>query len=291
MARPPLVVRRPRGATAPRGAAPPGVREARSPLVVRRHPAAETADRRCGAAAAGRTRPVRTTRTSGSPPAPANARVDRADSTAPQLDQAGGEARGFYDEPVTETLPPAGIDLSYIERLQLVEAEDPPPAPVDGTARDRVRDEGEAPRADPVLLGGPAVACGGPERTDPRVVRLPGVRLAARRDPTRRVSGATALPPWPVNLARWTDDGRAPAARMPLSTAAPSPRPLPGGPVRPPADSDMPDESALAGRAGRKPVEESWTGVRTREAIHRSRQDTRQATRQNTAGRPDAVGV
>src|SRR5690242_15321561 len=46
----------------------------------------------------------------------------------------------FYDGPVTETLPPVDIDLFDVERLLLTEGAEPPLAPQDAEARDRVWD-------------------------------------------------------------------------------------------------------------------------------------------------------
>lgn len=169
--------------------------------------------------------------------------------------RSGGRARsGFYDGPVTETLPPVGIDLFDVERLLLTEAAEPPLPPQDAEARDRVWDM--AVRANPALFDGPVAACGGLERIGPRVLRLSWVRVTYRHYALRRVPGATALPSLFVNVVQPTDDGRVLAVRMSSSTDAPGRWQLPGGSVEPPRDGAVLDESALAGQAARELAEE-----------------------------------
>ncbi|MGW1205338.1 NUDIX hydrolase [Streptomyces cyaneofuscatus] len=155
---------------------------------------------------------------------------------------------------MTETLPPVGIDLFDVERLLLTEAAEPPLPPHDAEARDRVWDM--AVRANPALFDGPVVACGGLERTAPRVLRLSWVRVTYRHYALRRVPGAAALPSLFVNVVQPTDDGRVLAARMSPSTAASGRWQLPGGSVEPPQDGAVLDESALAGQAARELAEE-----------------------------------
>lgn len=186
----------------------------------------------------------------------------------PAFSQVVGQSRrmardasrsGFYDGPVTETLPPVGIDLFDVERVLLAEAAEPPVPPRDTEARDRVWDM--AVRANPALFDGPVVACGGLERTGPRVLRLSWVRVTYRHYALRRVPGATALPSLFVNVVQPTDDGRVLVARMSPSTAAPGRWQLPGGSVEPPQDGAVLDESALAGQAARELVEELGVGA------------------------------
>ncbi|MFE4451321.1 NUDIX domain-containing protein [Streptomyces sp. NPDC056796] len=155
---------------------------------------------------------------------------------------------------MTETLPPVGIDLFDVERLLLTEAAEPPLSLHDAEARDRVWDM--AVLANPALFDGPVVACGGLERTGPRVLRLSWVRVTYRHYALRRVPGATALPSLFVNVVQPTDDGRVLAARMSPSTAAPGRWQLPGGSVEPPRDGAVLDESGLAGQAARELAEE-----------------------------------
>ncbi|WP_338676015.1 NUDIX domain-containing protein [Streptomyces sp. SCSIO 30461] len=155
---------------------------------------------------------------------------------------------------MTETLPPAGIDLFDVERLLLAEAAEPPLPPQDAEARDRVWDT--AVRANPTLFDGPVVACGGLEQSGPRILRLSWVRVTYRHYALRRVPGATALPSLFVNVVQPTVDGRVLAARMSPSTAAPGRWQLPGGSVEPPQDGAVLDESALAGQAARELAEE-----------------------------------
>ncbi|MEU9062406.1 NUDIX domain-containing protein [Streptomyces sp. NPDC048430] len=155
---------------------------------------------------------------------------------------------------MTETLPPVGIDLFDVERLLLTEAAEPPLPPHDAEARDRAWEM--AVRANPALFDGPAVACGGLERTGPRTLHLSWVRVTYRHYALRRVPGATALPSLFVNVVQPTGDGRVLAARMSPSTAAPGRWQLPGGSVEPPQDGAVLDESALAGQAARELAEE-----------------------------------
>ncbi|MGC9441970.1 NUDIX hydrolase [Streptomyces sp. WG5] len=155
---------------------------------------------------------------------------------------------------MTETLPPVGTDLFEVERLLLAEAAEPPLAPKDAEARDRVWDT--AVRANPTLFDGPVVACGGLERVGPRSLRLSWVRVTYRHYALRRVPGATALPSLFVNVVQPTDDGRVLVARMSPWTAAPGRWQLPGGSVEPPQGGAVLDESALAGQAARELGEE-----------------------------------
>lgn len=179
--------------------------------------------------------------------------------TQPSSEVDGQAWSRFYDGPVTETLPPTGIDLFDVERLLLTEAAEPPLPPQDAEARDRAWDM--AVRANPTLFDGPVVACGGLERTGPRILRLSWVRVTYRHYALRRVPGATALPSLFVNVVQPTDDGRVLAARMSPSTAAPGRWQLPGGSVEPPRDGAVLDESALAGHAARELAEELGIGV------------------------------
>ncbi|GAA2666638.1 DNA mismatch repair protein MutT [Streptomyces aculeolatus] len=165
----------------------------------------------------------------------------------------------FYDEPVTATLPPVGIDILDVEQLVLAEVEEPPLPLQDAEARDRVWEK--AVRANPALFDGPVVACGGLEWLGPRMLRLSWVRVTYRHYALRRVPGATALPSLFVNVLQPVDDGRVLAARMAPSTAAPGRWQLPGGSVEPPAAREVLDESALAGQAARELVEEVGIGV------------------------------
>ncbi|MCT9093474.1 NUDIX domain-containing protein [Streptomyces sp. ASQP_92] len=160
---------------------------------------------------------------------------------------------------MTETLPPVGIDLFDVERLQLVEVEEPPLSPSDELARDRVWDT--AVQANPTLFDGPVVACAELERTGARILRLSWVRVTYRHYALRRVPGATALPSLFVNVVQPADDGRVLVARMSPSTAAPGRWQLPGGSVEPPKDGEVLDESELAGQAARELVEELGIGV------------------------------
>ncbi|MEU2428428.1 NUDIX domain-containing protein [Streptomyces sp. NPDC007861] len=160
---------------------------------------------------------------------------------------------------MTETLPPVSIDLFDVERLLLIEAAEPPLPPQDAEARDRLWDM--AVRANPTLFDGPVVACGGLERTGPRILRLSWVPVTYRHYALRRVPGATALPSLFVNVVQPTDDGRVLAARMSPTTAAPGRWQLPGGSVEPPHDGAVLDESALAGQAARELAEELGIGV------------------------------
>ncbi|WP_254076488.1 NUDIX domain-containing protein [Streptomyces pacificus] len=155
---------------------------------------------------------------------------------------------------MTETLPPVGIDLFDVERLQLTEAVEPPLSPADESARDSVWNK--AVQTNPTLFDGPVVACGGLEWTGPRMVRLSWVRVTYRHYALRRVPGATALPSLFVNVVQPTDDGRVLAARMSSSTAAPGRWQLPGGSVEPPREGAELNEPALAGQAARELVEE-----------------------------------
>lgn len=113
-----------------------------------------------------------------------------------------------------------------------------------------------AVRANPTLFDGPVVACGGLERSGPRILCLSWVRVTYRHYALRRVPGATALPSLFVNVVQPTDDGRVLAARMSPSTAAPGRWQLPGGSVEPPQVGAVLDESALAGHAARELAEE-----------------------------------
>lgn len=174
--------------------------------------------------------------------------------------EGGGQARGgFYDGPVTGTLPPVGVDLLDVERLVLTEEAEPPLSPQDAEARDRVWDM--AVRANLALFDGPVVACGGLVRTELRTLRLSWVRVTYRHYALRRVPGATALPSLFVNVVQPTDDGRVLAVRMSSSTAAPGRWQLPGGSVEPPRNGAVLDELALAGQAARELAEELGVGV------------------------------
>ncbi|WP_258049934.1 NUDIX domain-containing protein [Streptomyces finlayi] len=155
---------------------------------------------------------------------------------------------------MTETLPPVGIDLFDVERLQLTEVPEPPLSPSDQAARDRVWDK--AVQANPTLFDGPVVACSGLEWAGPRTVRLSWVRVTYRHYALRRVPGATALPSLFVNILQTTDNGRVLAARMSPSTAAPGRWQLPGGSVEPPRNGEVLDGPGLAGQAAREMVEE-----------------------------------
>ncbi|WP_233518351.1 NUDIX domain-containing protein [Streptomyces corynorhini] len=155
---------------------------------------------------------------------------------------------------MTETLPPVGIDLFDVERLLLTEAAEPPLPSHDAETRDRVWER--AVRANPALFDGPVVACGGLERSGPRILRLSWVRVTYRHYALRRVPGAIALPSLFVNVVQPTVDGRVLAARMSPATAAPGRWQLPGGSVEPPEDGAVLDESALAGQAARELAEE-----------------------------------
>lgn len=155
---------------------------------------------------------------------------------------------------MTETLPPVGIELFDVERLQLTEVVEPPLSPSDEAARDSVWNK--AVQANPALFDGPVVACGGLEWTGPLMVRLGWVRVTYRHYALRRVPGATALPSLFVNVVQPTDDGRVLAARMSPSTAAPGRWQLPGGSVEPPRDGEALNEPALAGQAARELLEE-----------------------------------
>ncbi|SFY44319.1 NUDIX domain-containing protein (plasmid) [Streptomyces atratus] len=160
---------------------------------------------------------------------------------------------------MTETLPPVGIDLFDVERLLLTEVAEPPLPSDDAEARDRAWER--AVRANPALFDGPVVACGGLERTGPRILRLSWVRVTYRHYALRRVPGATALPSLFVNVVQPTGDGRVLAARMSPATAAPGRWQLPGGSVEPPEDGAVLDESALAGQAARELAEELGISV------------------------------
>ncbi|MFJ3183930.1 NUDIX hydrolase [Streptomyces sp. NPDC086796] len=151
-------------------------------------------------------------------------------------------------------LSPVGIDLFDVERLLLTEVAGPPLSSHDAEARDRVW-EG-AVRANPALFDGPVVACGGLERSGPRILRLSWVRVMYRHYALRRVPGATALPSLFVNVVQPTVGGRVLVARMSPATAAPGRWQLPGGSVEPPEDGAVLDESALAGQAARELAEE-----------------------------------
>ncbi|MGY3677072.1 NUDIX domain-containing protein [Streptomyces sp. TE33382] len=147
-----------------------------------------------------------------------------------------------------------GIDLFDVERLLLTEAAEPPLPSHEAEARDRVWER--SVRANPALFDGPVVACGGLERSGPRILRLSWVRVTYRHYALRRVPGATALPSLFVNIVQPTVDGRVLAARMSPATAAPGRWQLPGGSVEPPEDGAVLDESALAGQAARELAEE-----------------------------------
>ncbi|MFE9559311.1 NUDIX domain-containing protein [Streptomyces sp. NPDC006692] len=155
---------------------------------------------------------------------------------------------------MTETLPPVGIELFGVERLHLVEAEEPALSPQDALARDRVWDR--AVQANPALFDGPVVACAGLEWSTPRTLRLFWVRVTYRHYALRRVPGATALPSLFVNVVQPSDDGRVLAGRMSASTAAPGRWQLPGGSVEPPQAGAVLDEVALVGQAARELFEE-----------------------------------
>ncbi|MFJ4964139.1 NUDIX domain-containing protein [Streptomyces sp. NPDC088729] len=160
---------------------------------------------------------------------------------------------------MTETPSPVGIDLFDVERLLLTEAAEPPLPSHDAEARDRVWER--AVRANPALFDGPVVACGGLERSGPRILRLSWVRVTYRHYALRRVPGATALPSLFVNVVQPTGDGHVLAARMSHATAAPGRWQLPGGSVEPPEDGAVLDESALAGQAARELAEELGISV------------------------------
>lgn len=161
--------------------------------------------------------------------------------------------------PVTETLPPVGVELFEVDRLLLVEAEEPPLSPPDEAARDRAWDK--AVQANATLFDGPVVACKGLEWAGPRTARLLWVRVTYRHYALRRVPGATALPSLFVNVVQPTDDGCVLAARMAPSTASPGRWQLPGGSVEPPQNGEVLDERGLAGQAARELVEELSIGA------------------------------
>jgi ADP-ribose pyrophosphatase YjhB (NUDIX family) len=161
---------------------------------------------------------------------------------------------GLYDEPVTETLPPVGVDLFDVQRLRLVEVDAPTLSPWDESARDRVWSM--AVQANPSLFDGPVVACAGLEWLGPHALRLSWARVTYRHYALRRVEGATALPSLFVNVVQPTDDGRVLAVRMSASTAAPGRWQLPGGSVEPPHNGEVLDEAALRGQAARELAEE-----------------------------------
>ncbi len=102
----------------------------------------------------------------------------------------------LYDEPVTETLPPAGMDLFDVVHIRLAEVEAPPLSPEAESAMDRVWDR--AVQANPALFDGPVVACAGLEWTGPRSVRLSWVRVTYRH-----------------YALRWVPDGPRPSPRCP----------------------------------------------------------------------------
>ncbi|MGW7199534.1 NUDIX hydrolase [Streptomyces chryseus] len=158
-----------------------------------------------------------------------------------------------------ETLPPVGIDLFDVERLQFAQVEEPPLSPSDEASRDRVW--GKAKKANPALFDGPVVACSGLEWTGPCTVRLSWVRVTYRHYALRYVPGATALPSLFVNVVQPTDDGRVLAVRMAPSTAAPGRWQLPGGSVEPPQAGGVLDESAVVRQAARELVEELGIGA------------------------------
>ncbi|MFD5268817.1 NUDIX hydrolase [Streptomyces sp. NPDC058335] len=155
---------------------------------------------------------------------------------------------------MTETLPPVGIDLFDVERVQLAEVAAPALSPEDEAARDRVWDK--AAQTNPALFDGPVVACVGLEWAGPRILSLSWARVTYRHFALRRVPGATALPSLFVNVIQPTDDGRVPAVRMSPSTAAPGRWQLPGGSLEPPQDGETLNEAALVGQAARELVEE-----------------------------------
>ncbi|WP_331762428.1 NUDIX domain-containing protein (plasmid) [Streptomyces sp. NBC_01527] len=155
---------------------------------------------------------------------------------------------------MTETLPPAGIDLFDVRRLHLTETAVAPLSSEDEAARDRVWDR--AVQANPTLFDGPVAACAGLEWSGAHTLVLSWARVTYRHYALRRVPGATALPSLFVNIVQPTDDGRVLAARMSPSTAAPGRWQLPGGSVEPPQDGEALDEAALGGQAARELVEE-----------------------------------
>ncbi|MEU5583052.1 NUDIX domain-containing protein [Streptomyces huasconensis] len=181
------------------------------------------------------------------------------DRVPPAHDGWGESNRRFYDMPVTETLPPVGIDLYDVARLQFTEVEEPPLSAQNRAARDRMWDK--AVQANPALFDGPVVACAELERVGPGILRLSWARVTYRHYALRRVPGATALPSLFVNVVQPTDDGRVLAARMSPSTAAPGRWQLPGGSVEPPQDGEVLDEPGLAGQAARELVEELGIGA------------------------------
>ncbi|GGT54944.1 DNA mismatch repair protein MutT [Streptomyces kurssanovii] len=160
---------------------------------------------------------------------------------------------------MTETLPPVGIDLFDVQRLQLVEVEAPPLAPEHESARDRVWST--AVQDNPTLFDGPAVACAELGWLGPHALRLSWARVTYRHYALRRVPGATALPSLFVNVVQPTDDGRVLVVRMSASTAAPGRWQLPGGSVEPPHGGEVLDEAALRGQAARELAEEMGIGA------------------------------
>ncbi|GAA0916152.1 hypothetical protein GCM10009560_11100 [Nonomuraea longicatena] len=159
---------------------------------------------------------------------------------------------------VTETPPPAGVDLFEVHRLCLEESEAPPLSPEDRAARDRVWTA--ATSANPTLFDGPVVACAGVEWEGPRDLVLFWARVTYRHYALRRVPGCRSwLPSLFVNVVQPTDDGRMLVARMSSSTAAPGRWQLPGGSVEPPEGGQVLDEAALRGHAVRELAEE--TGI------------------------------
>ncbi|MGW8329869.1 NUDIX domain-containing protein [Streptomyces sp. NPDC055897] len=160
---------------------------------------------------------------------------------------------------MTETLPPAGVDLFDVERFQLTEVEEPSLSPSDEVARDRVWQC--AVQANPALFDAPVVACAALERTGPGILHLSWVRVTYRHYALRRVPGATALSSLFVNVIQPTEDGCVLAARMSPSTAAPGRWQLPGGSVEPPEDGEELTEFGLAGQAARELAEEVGIGT------------------------------
>jgi ADP-ribose pyrophosphatase YjhB (NUDIX family) len=180
--------------------------------------------------------------------------VPRCRSTSARSSSSVVGLHTLYDEPVTKTLPPVGIELFDVHRLHLVEVEAPALSPEDESARDRVWSM--AVQDNPALFDGPVVACAELGWIGPHALRLSWARVTYRHYALRRVPGATALPSLFVNVVQPTDDGRVLVARMSPSTAARGRWQLPGGSVEPPHDGQVLDEAALRGHASRELAEE-----------------------------------
>ncbi|WP_307813646.1 NUDIX hydrolase [Streptomyces sp. N35] len=160
---------------------------------------------------------------------------------------------------MTETLPPAGIDLFDARRLRFSEIEPPHQSAEDVAARDRVWET--AVRANPTLFDGPVVACGGIDWADPHVLDVTWARVTYRHYALRRVPGATAMGSLFVNVVQPTVDGRVAVVRMAPSTAAPGRWQLPGGSVEPPPHGSALDAANVAAQAARELSEEMGIDV------------------------------